>query len=143
MKKVLFVCMSNSRRSQMAETIFSRLSETKAKSAGIDPAGGDYKVDENVIIVLKEIGIDVHNPKAKKVTKPMLEEADKIITFMCAEKIPEKYKSKVEDWALGVKRELGQKQSERTIDEIRKLRDLIYEKVEELVEGLKNEEQTK
>lgn len=121
----------------MAEAIFTKLSRIKVKSAGIDPAGGNYKVDENVITVLKEIGIDAHNLKVKKVTEAMLEEADKIITFMCAEKIPEKYKSKVENWEVGVKREIGQKQSERTIEEIRKMRDLIYKNVEQLVQRLK------
>lgn len=133
--------MSNSRRSQMAEAIFEKLSGVKVKSAGIDPAGGDYKVDDNVIVALKEIGIEIHNPKAKKVTEAMLEEADKIITFMCNDKIPEKYKSKIEDWELGVKREIGQRQSERTLAEIRKMRELIYEEVKKLVDGLRKDEQ--
>lgn len=131
--------MSNSRRSQMAEAIFNKLSKDKAKSAGIDPAGGNYRVDPNVITVLKEIGIDVQNLKAKKVTEDMLEEADKIVTFMCIDKIPEKYRSKVENWELGRNREVGEKQKVRTIDEIRKMRDLIYEKVKGLVEKLEDE----
>jgi len=132
--------MSNSRRSQMAELIFNKLSEShSAMSAGIDPQGGNWKVDPNVYIALKEIGIEAKNLEAKKLTDEMLEKADKIITFMCADKLPAKYQSKVEDWQLGVKRNIGEKQSERTLDEIRKMRDLIYEKIKQFVQQLKNE----
>jgi len=131
--------MSNSRRSQMAEAIFSKISGYMAKSAGVDPAGGDHRVDANVIAVLKEIGIDHPGARAKKLTDSMLEEADKVITFRCSDKIPERYKAKVEDWELGAKREIGQKQRERTLDEVRNMRDSIYEKVKNLVERLKTE----
>ena len=124
----------------MAEAIFTKLFGVKAKSAGIDPAGGDHKIDENVVIALKEIGVDIHGSKTKQLTESILEEADRIITFRCSDKIPGKYKSKTEDWELGVKREIGQKQSERTLDEIREIRDLIYDKVKDLVRCLEDEE---
>jgi protein-tyrosine-phosphatase len=137
MKKVLFICMSNIRRSKMGEAIFEKLSGSEAMSAGIDPAD---KPDENVGIVLKEIGVPVKDLKPKKVTDAMFEEADKIITFRCEDKIPEKYKSKVENWELGRKREVGEKPLERTLDDLRNARDIIYEKVKELVERLKSEE---
>lgn len=130
--------MSNSRRSQMAEAIFNALSgnENHAKSAGIDPAGCDWKVDENVITVLKEIGIDASHHQSKHLTGSMLEESDLIITFRCAERIPTAYKSKVENWELGIKREVGQKQPERSLDELRKMRDMIYERIGQLIEKL-------
>lgn len=133
MKKILFVCMSNIRRSQMAEAIFTKLTGIKAMSAGIDPA---EKVDENVITILKEIGIDMGKTKPKKVTNKMLEWADKIITFRCDDKLPDKFKHKIENWELGVKRNVGDKPPERGLDEIRETRDLIYPKIKKLVDEL-------
>jgi protein-tyrosine-phosphatase len=129
--------MSNSRRSQMAQAIFEKLSGTRAESAGIDPAGSNHTIDNNVITSLREIGIETHNLKVKKLTEEMLENADKIIAFRCADKLPEKYKRKIEEWELGRKREVGEKQSERSVEEIREMRDSIYHKVTELVERLK------
>ena len=117
----------------MAEAIFKKLTGTEAMSVGIDPA---KKVDENVITALKEIGVDIHNAKPKKVTGKMLEQADKIITFRCDDKLPEKFKHKIEKWELGVKRNIGDKPAERSLDEIRTMRDLIYQKVKELVDEL-------
>src|SRR3989344_3367772 len=103
--------MSNSRRSQMAEAIFDKLSGLKSQSAGVDPK----PVDQNTVLVLKEIGIDFKG-KSKRLTEPMLEKADKIITFRCADHIPEKYHSKVENWEVGVKRKVGEGQVERDLD---------------------------
>ena len=112
----------------MAEAIYNKFS-SGAQSAGIDQAGGNYSIDPNVLTVLNEIGIETKNLKAKKVTEEMMEHADQIIAFRCAEHIPEKYRFKVSEWELGVKREPGRKQTERTLDEIRKMRDLNLEKV--------------
>lgn len=130
MKKVLFVCMSNVRRSKMAAVIFEKLSGFKAENAGVDPAD---EIDKNIVVALKEIGIELSKTKPKKVTGHMLEEADKIITFRCDDKIPQKYKSKIENWELGSKRNIGERQIERTLEDIRNMRDLIYEKVKVLV----------
>ncbi|MFH0820743.1 MAG: low molecular weight phosphatase family protein [Candidatus Peregrinibacteria bacterium] len=135
MKKVLFICMSNSRRSQMAEAIYKSLGGS-AKSAGIDPAGGDYQIDPNVISALKEMKIETKGLKTKQLTEEMLDEADKIITFRCADLVPKKYHAKIEDWDLGAKRQVGQKQAERTLDEIRMYCDLIYQKVKRFKEQL-------
>ena len=121
----------------MAEAIFEKLSGAKAQSAGIDPSGGDWEVDPNALTALKEIGAETKNLKVKKLTEEMLEKADKIIAFRCADKIPEKYKSKVENWELGSQRQIGGKQPERTLDEIRKMQDLIYQNVKRLLKELK------
>lgn len=137
MKKILFVCMSNLRRSKMAEAIFTEFSGTKAESAGIEPA---EKPEENVIAALKEIGITPEDAKPKKVTQSMLEEAGKIITFNCADKLPEKYKSKIENWDIGSKRGMGTKPPEKSLDDVRELRDQINKKVEQLVKRLKKEQ---
>jgi protein-tyrosine-phosphatase len=124
----------------MAEALLKKISRAHAKSAGIDPEGGGYKIDRNVVDALKEIGIDLHNAKAKKLTEAMLEEADIIITFRCREKIPERFRPKVEEWNLGRKRGAGQKQSERTLAEVRGMRDMILRKVKQLAQRLDDQQ---
>jgi protein-tyrosine-phosphatase len=133
MEKVLFICMSNMRRSKMAQAIFENLTGHDAMSGGFDPSD---KPDENVAIALKEVGIILKDPIPRRVTEDMMEIAGKIITFRCADKVPEKYQPKVENWEMGRKREAGEKPLERTIDDIRGSRDLIYAKVKELASRL-------
>jgi protein-tyrosine-phosphatase len=123
----------------MAEAILNHISkgvDVKAESAGFDPAGGSYMIDQNVIKVLNEKSIETDYLKVKKVTENMLRDSDKIVTFRCIEKLPSKYQSKAEDWQIGRKRKSGQKQSERTIEELRKMRDAIYKKVNALVKKM-------
>ncbi len=140
MKKVLFVCMSNSRRSQIAEAIFNHINkniDVKAESAGINPIGGNYTIDPSVIKVLNEIGIETNYLKVKKITEEMLRNSNKIITFRCADKLPSKYQSKAEDWQIGRRRNVGEKQLERTIEELREMRDIIYNKIKKLIKNIK------
>lgn len=63
--KVLFVCIHNSARSQMAETFLNSLCPDKfyAESAGIEPG----VLNQNVVAVMKEIGFDISNNKTKSV----------------------------------------------------------------------------
>jgi protein-tyrosine-phosphatase len=128
--------MTNLRRSKMAEAIFEKLSGYNAMSAGIDPID---KTDENVVVALREIDVPIRDVKPKKISDSMLEWADKIVTFRCEDKIPKKYKTKVENWELGRKRNIGELPLDRTLDEIRKSRDLIYERVNKLVKELLNQ----
>ena len=80
-KTVLFVCIGNSGRSQMAEAFFNRLSKTwKAISAGTNP---DDNIHPYTIRVMKEVGVDVSKQKPKLLTQRMIEKADKIITMGC------------------------------------------------------------
>ncbi len=69
----------------------------------------------------------------------MLERADKIITFRCVDRLPEKYKSKTEDWDFGRKRGVGEKQIERTLDDVRGMRESVYKLVEDLVKRIRKE----
>lgn len=126
--------MSNLRRSKMAEEIFTNLSGAKAESAGIEPA---EKPDEAVITALKEMGIAVEDPQPKKVITAMLEEADKIIAFNCADKLPKEYESKIENWDIGSKRGIGEKPPARSLDGVRQLRDAIRRKVAHLMKSKK------
>ena len=82
MKTVLFVCVGNAGRSQMAEAFFNHLAsgKDKAMSAGTKPASA---VDPRTIDVMREVGIDISGNKPKALTMEMLEQADRVITMGC------------------------------------------------------------
>ncbi len=124
-KTVLFVCIGNSGRSQMAEAFFNNLSKTwKAISAGTKP---DDNIHPYTIQVMKEVGVDVSKQKPKLLTREMIEKADKIITMGCgADVCPASYLPKVEEWAI-------EEPYGKPIDKVREIRDQIKGEVEKLV----------
>ena len=100
MKNVLFVCVGNAGRSQMAEAFFNHLAGGKAKalSAGTNPAN---VIDPKVVQVMKEVNIDISGNRPKKLTVEMLSQADKVITMGCGAKnvCPASF-VETEDWEL-------------------------------------------
>jgi len=131
MKTVLFVCVQNSGRSQMAEAFFNRLARGKAQalSAGTQPAD---KVNPVVIEVMREVGINITDNKPKALTMDMVEKADKMITMGCgteAEAVCPASFIETEDWAL-------EDPKGKTLEQVRKIRDEIKERVNKLVKGI-------
>lgn len=129
MRKVLFICVGNSCRSQMAEAFFNQMSKTeKASSAGTRPASS---VGPLAIEVMKEVGIDISRAKPKLLIIEMLESADRVITMGCAVgDVCPGATVETEDW--GIEDPTG-----KSIEKFRKIRDVIRDKVEKLVEGRK------
>ena len=82
MKRVLFVCIHNSRRSQMAEAFAKRLGAGKiiAESAGTEPADGLNPV---AVEAMEEIGYDMSGHYPKVMTLDMVNSADRMITMGC------------------------------------------------------------
>ena len=131
MKKVLFVCIHNSGRSQMAEAFFNKLAEGKAigLSAGTRPADD---VNPVVVEAMNEVGIDISNNKPKMLTIDMVDSADRMITMGCgaeAEEVCPASFIETEDWALDDPH--GQ-----SIGEVRKIRDDIKDRVMNLIDEL-------
>jgi arsenate reductase len=125
-KKVLFVCVGNSGRSQMAEAFFNHLTKGKARamSAGTNPAS---KVDPTVIELTKELGIDLSSHYPKKLTTEMLDEADKVITMGCGvEQACPAALVPTEDW--GIDDPKGQ-----PVEKMQDIRDQIKARVEKLL----------
>jgi len=124
---VLFICIENSCRSQMAEAIFNHLAPRgmKAISAGSRPA---KEVNPLALTALKEIGIDADALRPKLLTREMAERADRIITMGCPEACPAVGKP-MEDWGI-------EDPSGGGIEEYRKTRETITRKVEQLLEVL-------
>lgn len=133
MKKVLFVCVHNSGRSQMAEAFFNRYAagEALACSAGTRPAS---HVDKNVVSAMREIGIDISSQVPKALIPGMADGADKVITMGCiaADVCPAVFMP-TEDWRIDDPE--GQ-----PVEKVREIRDEIEAKVKVLLDELLEKE---
>lgn len=128
MKKVLFVCVENACRSQMAEAFFNKLASGKAiaMSAGTKPSN---MVNPKAIDVMKDVGIDMSKQKPKLLIQEMIQKADKLITMGCeVDFCPAPY-LKTEDWNI-------EDPSGKSIENFREVRDKIRQKVEKLIEEM-------
>lgn len=130
MKKVLFVCVENAGRSQMAEAFAKQYGGDKieALSAGTMPSS---EVNPLVIQVMREKGIDISKNKPKLINTKMIQDADKVIVMGCEAQgfCPAPLLNKVVDW--GIEDPKG-----KPLEKIREIRDEIEEKVEALIEEL-------
>ena len=86
-KKILFVCIENSCRSQMAEAFarFYGKGKIEAYSAGSKPSG---KVDKLAIEVMKEMGIDISHQKSKGFEDLPYKKFDMVVSMGCGEQCP-------------------------------------------------------
>ena len=128
-KRILFVCVHNSGRSQMAEAFFNHLAGNKASgfSAGTKPA---LKINPTVAQVMRETGIDISRQKPKLLTLEMMESADRVITMGCGveEACPASFVP-MEDWEI-------EDPEGKPIEKIREIRDNIKNKVATLIKEL-------
>jgi len=127
-KKVLFVCVENACRSQMAEAFLNKLSSGKivGSSAGVKPT---ERVNSRAIEVMREIGIDMSKQKPKMLTKEIIEEADKVITMGCGVDVCPAPLVESEDWGI-------EDPSGKSIEKFREVRDKIKRRVEELIKEI-------
>lgn len=128
MKIVLFVCVHNSGRSQMAEAFFNKLAGGKALaiSAGIQPANN---INPVVVEAMREAGINISGNKPKMLTMEMVDKAERMITMGCGAEAGEVCPAsfiKTEDWAL-------EDPKGKPLEQVRKLRDEIKERVQKLM----------
>ena len=131
---IIFMCIGNSCRSQMAEGFMKVLApkEWKVSSAGTKPAD---RVNPLAIEVMKEVGIDISSHYSKIVTSEMIGNATHLISMGCGvfDSCPVFiYKDKVlDDW--GIEDLVNQ-----PIEKFREVRDLIKQKVEYLIQKINN-----
>jgi len=128
---VLFVCVGNSARSQMAKGFYNALAKgTTAESAGTEPA---ERVSKRAIEVMREVGIDISGEKPKPLTQEMVIKARRIITMGCLtrESCPVFLikSNKVEDWKLPDPKG-------KSTEEFRRIRDEIERRVRRLIEEM-------
>ncbi len=129
MKKVLFICVHNSGRSQIAEAFFNQLTkgEARAFSAGTDP---DKNVDYTAAELMMEERIDITGQVPKVLTSEMTDHAERIITMGCGvENICPASYIPTDDWGLDDPK--GQ-----PIEKVRAIRDEIKMRVIDLLKEL-------
>jgi protein-tyrosine-phosphatase len=126
--KVLFVCIENAGRSQMAEAFAKTYGKGKIEtmSAGTMPA---KEVNPVVVQVMLEKGIDLSGNKPKLVTTQMVQEADKVIVMGCSAEgfCPAPLLNKVLDWEI-------EDPKGQPIERVREIRDKIERKVRLLID---------
>jgi arsenate reductase (thioredoxin) len=125
---VLFVCVHNAGRSQMAAGFMRRLSggAVDVLSAGSEPTD---RINPIAVQVMAEEGIDLANEAPKILTIDAVKESDVVITMGCGDTCPIFPGKRYEDWELT-------DPAGRPIDEVRPIRDEIKQRVEDLLAEL-------
>ena len=127
-RRVLFVCVENSNRSQMAEA-FARLESggaVEAYSAGSRPSG---VVNPRAVEFMREVGYDLTAHDSKGLDAIPQEEFDAAITMGCGDACPMVRAKRHEDWGIPDPKQLPP-------DQFRAVRDLIWAKVKDLLASL-------
>jgi arsenate reductase len=128
MKRILFVCIENAGRSQMAEAFANHYGKGRisASSAGIKLADN---VNPTVVKVMKEKGIDISMNRPKLATPQMAEQADLIVTMGCGatDLCPGPFFKTTVDWKL-------EDPKGKPIEKVREIRDEIERKVKKLLD---------
>ena len=122
---VLFVCVHNAGRSQMAAGYLAKLSEGRieVRSAGSEPAD---KINAVAIQAMAEEGIDIATEQPKVLTSEVVQASDVVITMGCGDACPYYSGKRYEDWILDDPAGKG-------IDAVRPIRDEIRRRVEQLL----------
>jgi len=125
---VLFVCVHNAGRSQMAAAFLTHLSlgKVEVRSAGSAPADS---INPAVVEALKEVGIDISNELPKVLTTSAVEQSDVVITMGCGDACPFFPGKRYLDWVLPDPAGQG-------VADVRPIRDQIKKLVEELIPTL-------
>ncbi len=126
MKNILFVCIENSNRSQMAQAfaILHGKDKVNAYSAGSRPSG---KINPKAIAAMHELGYDLSTHDSKSLEQIPDVQYEYAITMGCGDECPFVKANHREDWAIPDPRNMNE-------EEFRQVRDLIEGKVKELLE---------
>ena len=130
-ENILFVCVENAGRSQMAEAFFKKYSGMKFNviSAGTIPSS---ELNAVVVQVMKEIGIDMLEQSPKILLNTMIENSHKIVNMGCVdeESCPSIFVKDVIDWNVSDPKT-------QSIEQVRIIRDQIKSKVLNMIDSLK------
>ena len=128
MTKVLFVCVQNAGRSQMAEALFERAADDRhqSRSAGSAPAA---RVHPEVIDVMRELGVDLTGRTPRGLDRADVEWADLVVTMGCGDACPVIPGKRYVDWEL-------EDPAGRPPDEVRAVRDEIERRIAALLPEL-------
>jgi protein-tyrosine-phosphatase len=122
---VLFVCVHNAGRSQMAAALLAHRGgeRVRVRSAGSEPAD---QVNPAVIVVMRELGLDLAGETPKPLEDEAVREADVVVTMGCGDACPVYPGKRYEDWEL-------EDPSGKDLATVRRIRDEIDGRVEQLL----------
>ena len=125
---VLFVCVHNAGRSQMAAAFLTHLSQgsIEVRSAGSQPAS---EVNPAAVQAMTEVGIDIAAQQPKILTDQAVRDSDVVITMGCGDTCPFYPGKRYEDWVLDDPAGQG-------VEAVRPIRDTIRQRVEILIEQM-------
>ena len=126
--EVLFVCVHNAGRSQMAAGLVDKLSDgrVRVRSAGSEPAD---RLNPRVVEAMAEVGVDLARQYPKPLTDEAVRGADVVITMGCGDACPIYPGKRYEDWEL-------EDPAGKDLDTVRRIRDGITERVKRLLADL-------
>lgn len=125
---VIFACVHNAGRSQMAAAFFNQFADrdrATAVSAGTEPG---LRVHPEVLEVMREIGIDLSGAKPQKLTDELAQGAQLLVTMGCGDKCPYVPGLRRDDWPLTDPKG-------RPLDEVRAVRDDIRQRIAGLLQA--------
>jgi arsenate reductase len=124
--EVLFVCVHNAGRSQMAAGLLDKLAQGRVhvRSAGSDPAD---RLNPNVVAAMAEVGVDLQNEFPKPLMDEAVRAADAVITMGCGDACPIYPGKRYEDWDL-------EDPAGKDIETVRRILDEIAERVMTLID---------
>jgi arsenate reductase (thioredoxin) len=126
--QVVFACVHNAGRSQMAAAFFNALTDPKrvrAVSAGTEPAD---RVHPEVVTVMREVGIDLSGAKPARLTDDLAAASQLLVTMGCGEACPLVPGLKRDDWPI-------EDPKGKPPDRVRQIRDEVRQRVERLIEA--------
>ena len=128
MPEVLFVCVHNAGRSQMAAGLLARRGEgrVQVRSAGSAPAD---EINPAALQVMNELRIDLSQESPKPLTDEFVRAADVVITMGCGDACPIYPGKRYEDWEV-------EDPAGKSVDEVRRIRDQIDGRVKRLLSDL-------
>jgi protein-tyrosine-phosphatase len=126
--EVLFVCVHNAGRSQMAAGLLDKLAQgrVRVRSAGSDPAD---EINPAVVEAMSEIGVDLSKAIPKPLTDVAVRGAEVVITMGCGDACPIYPGKRYEDWEL-------EDPAGRNLETVRAIRDQIADRVRALLDEL-------
>ncbi len=126
--EVLFVCVHNAGRSQMAAGLVKLRSQGRihVRSAGSEPAD---EINSAVVEAMEELGVDVGEEFPKPLTDEVVRAADVVITMGCGDTCPIFPGKRYEDWVLD-------DPAGQDLDTVRRIRDELDERVRKLIDEL-------
>ena len=126
--EVLFVCVHNAGRSQMAAALLAHhaAGRVRVRSAGSDPAD---RLNPAVVAAMAELGIDLGHESPERLTGEAVEAADVVVTMGCGDACPIHPGKRYEDWPI-------EDPAGKPLEDVRRIRAAVDERVRALLAGL-------